>query len=57
MLLPKTIREKYFKARNREDSKCIKLLFEKESLKEKKVIDALIEQYELEKSTNVTKET
>ena len=57
VLLPETIREKYFKARNREDSKWIKLLFEKESLKEKKVIDALIEQYELEKSTNVTKKT
>ena len=51
VLLPESIREEYFKARNREDSKWIKLLFEKESLKEKKVLDSLIEQYELEKST------
>ena len=53
VLIPKSVREEYFKARNREDSKWIKLLFEKESLKEKKVIDSLIEQYQMEKSLKV----
>ncbi len=46
ILMPESIREDYFKARNREDINWIKNLFEKESEKELFVIDELIKAFE-----------
>ena len=48
-IIPKEIRKEYFSARNREDVKWIKELFEKESKKELEAIDKLIIDDEKEK--------
>ena len=49
VLMPENIREEYFDARNKEDVKWIKELFEKESEKELVAIDSLIESFNDEK--------
>ena len=48
IIIPEKIREEYFNARNTENKEWIKNLFEKESEKELKVIDQLIDSFEQE---------
>lgn len=52
ILIPSDKRQAYFNARNKEDVKWIKKLFETESKKELLALDELIESYEQEKNTN-----
>ena len=52
ILIPSDKRQEYFNARNKEDVKWIKKLFETESKKELLALDELIESYEQEKNTN-----
>ena len=52
ILMKEDTRKEYFKARNRKDIKWIKSLFEKESQKELKELDRLIEAYESEKNNS-----
>ena len=49
IVFPANVKEDYFDARNKENVNWIKDLFEKESEKELKVLDKLIEEYEEEK--------
>ena len=49
-IIPKKIRKEYFDARNKQDVKWVRDLFEKESEKELSVLDLLIEEYEMDKS-------
>lgn len=48
IIIPERIREEYFHARNTEDKKWIQNLFERESEKELKVINELIDSFEQE---------
>ena len=52
VIIPKNIREKYFDARNKQDVKWIKELFEKESEKELDVLDILINEFNLDEEEN-----
>lgn len=51
ILIPSTIREKYFEARNTENVKWIKDMFEDESRKELIALNSLIEAYEKESTS------
>ena len=55
VLIPSTKREEYFNARNKQDIKWIKELFEEESEKELIALDKLIDTYELEKKSQVSR--
>ena len=55
VLIPSTKREEYFNARNKQDIKWIKELFEEESKKELIALDKLIDTYELEKKSQTSR--
>ena len=54
VVLPSSVKEAYFDARNKEDVKWIKELFERESEKELKALNSLIEDYEEENERGYT---